>query len=172
MGQSIAERLESINWEDLLARALLYATHQIRINKLEGKVTPEDLVLNAITDLITGRRDWPTDVTLLDALTADIKSEIAREKYLQHRRQSIPIDEEMFLVPERATQAVADRELMEKIFRLVSDDAELIKLVEAIFEIPDLKPSELAAMLNITTKELYTQKKRLRRKLSRLINSE
>lgn len=169
MEDQVKERFKEVNWDDLLPRLLLYTASLVRSYDLKG-ISAEDIVYSSITDLMSGRRKWPTNLPLLTALMGIARSKISHERELEGRREEVDFNEDLFIEQERATSNVEEKEFREKILRAVSDDPKLTRLVEAFFEDPRPQSTELAERLGVSIEEVYNLKKRLARKLSGVLH--
>jgi DNA-directed RNA polymerase specialized sigma24 family protein len=70
-----------------------------------------------------------------------------------------------------ADDRVCEKEYEDRVRALVADEPELREVVEAIFDLVELRPSGIADVLNIPAKEVYVRKKKLKRRLIGLSKS-
>jgi RNA polymerase sigma factor (sigma-70 family) len=163
MQESVTERLKEVNWDDILPRLLLYTASLIRSYRLQEDISAEDIVQSSIADLFSGRRTLPTNLPLSTALMGIARSKISH--VVERSKRMVPLEEDSLIEPERVTSNIEAKELQEKIRYLLRDDKLLARMVELIYEEPDLRSSELADRLGVSIEEVYHLKKRLKRKL-------
>ena len=160
------------DWEALLPRLLLWAQrlHARVLHDVRGAPSPEDLVQDAVTDVLTGRRSRPADVPLAVLLYGVIRSRasqvLARSKTKGEAPGPRYVDLEAAerLHAEAAADPARAADLRERVLALVAGDETLEKMVALWFEDPALKPGDLAAMLGLAPAEVYAATRRLRRR--------
>lgn len=159
------------DWEAVLPRLLLWATrlHARTLADVRGAPSPEDLVQDAVTDVLTGRRSRPADVPLAVLLYGVVRSRASQVLARAKTRGAVPgpryigLDEAATAHAEAAADPVQRADLRTRILRLVGDDVVLAGIVRLWFEDPSLPARDLAAMLDIPVAEIYAAARRLRR---------
>jgi DNA-directed RNA polymerase specialized sigma24 family protein len=161
------------DWDDLRMRGLLYAYKYFSYIPYltRGRMSVEDLVHEALSDMLEGQRRQPENVDSFTFLCGAIRSEFdnlyRKEKAATFSEESLPPDYSPFLpsVSLEETQSVFDyQQLCDKVRELVSDDAELVSIVEVWFEEPDMKPKDIACRLGLSMDDMHNAQKRLRRR--------
>lgn len=161
----------------MLPRLLLWARHLHRryLDGLPGAPSAEDLVQDAATDVLTGRRACPAGIPVFAVLHGIVRSHVSNAL----ARASVPRADgftlrtrsldDMDQARQEAPDTLADRAAVrERALALVADDAVLGQIVALWFDDPALKPLDLAEMLGLTPTEVYHAAKRLRRRLEPL----
>lgn len=160
---------ESVDWEALLPRLLLWAQrlHARVLFDVRGAPSPEDLVQDAVADVLTGRRSRPEGVPLAVLLYGVIRSRASQVLSRAKTRGESPGPRYVSLDEAERVHAEASGEsadLRERVLALVGDDAVLRRIVDLWFEDPGLKAADLAAMLGLAPAEVYAATRRLRRR--------
>ena len=183
----IPERLLATDWDDILPRVQLWANHFHRryLRQVRAAPSPEDLVQEAIVKLYTGKRKLPDHVPLLTVIINNIQSDIwnflTKEGYTKKDSQGkgrkgwgrhMGLEEWMQNFDEHALPPAAELNgLHDAIRAKIEDDRELIKMVDFLFEDPQLKPRDLARLMGLSIQHVNNAQKRLRRKLKSLRTS-
>lgn len=175
MRPSIPSRLERADWEDLLPRLLLVARrfYARALVHYRGAPEPRDLVQQAITDLMDGRRTLPEDVPLFTVLCGVMRSQVSN--YVA-RQQPVGSDTEhaaarhTMLTPDMAgsldtTDGMATDDLRARLYQVIGDDELLQQIIDLLLEDSALKPRDLAEMLDVPVRTIYNAKRRLKRKM-------
>lgn len=160
------------DWEALLPRLLLWARrlHDRVLADVRGAPTPEDLVQDAVTDVLTGRRSRPEGVPLAVLLYGVIRSRASQVLSRAKARgetegpRYVGLDEAEAAHAEAAHDPAHAADLRERVLALVADDEVLTRMVGLWFEDPALKAADLAALLDLPAVEVYAAARRLRRK--------
>jgi len=139
----------------------------------------DDLVQDAITDVIAGDRHQPPDVELVTFLCHVIRSKA--DHILKKKESRVVSIEEVPLtclrIPVGATymddpgdgdRQAAYQRLCDRVRELVRDDELISRMVELWLSKPELKPREMAKELDVPIKEIRNAQKRLSRRASRL----
>ena len=71
-----------------------------------------------------------------------------------------------------ADDRFCEKEYADRARSLVAEEPKLREVVEAILDLNELQPSGIADVLNISAKEVYVRKKKLKRRLIELRESE
>ena len=163
------------DWEETLPRLLLWAgrLHARTLADVRGAPTPEDLVQDAVTDVLTGRRTRPDGVPLAVVLYGVVRSRVSHT--LERARSSGEAGGPRFVGLDAAERAHADAaadpahvaDLRKRVLHLVEGDEVLSRMVGLWFEDPSLKASDLAAILDLSPSEIYAAARRLRRRPAR-----
>jgi DNA-directed RNA polymerase specialized sigma24 family protein len=193
----VRTELEQHPWEETIPRLELYALRKARRLYWQGIMDGNmptgqeaaDVVLEAIEDLLTGKRSW--DPSIQPNLFAHLRSII--DSKLSHLVESwanrhvrtesalstednnatgspsphvqfsepTPSPAEMML---RAEEERLAEEFFWGFYEYLSDEPLLQKVIECIDD--DLKPAEMAAHLGVPQKEIYNIRKRLQRRLA------
>jgi DNA-directed RNA polymerase specialized sigma24 family protein len=166
MELSESQRLNEVNWHDVLPRLLLYTKSIVKAYRLEDIVSAEELTQNAVYALLSGRRRWPPDVSLLTALIAIVRSNISHQVYL--KRDYIDTEKLEILADETRGPyyKAEDNEFRKNILALVGNDKDLVRLVEIYLEDSYSRPKDIAEALGVSLDDVYNLRKRLRRRLS------
>lgn len=160
------------DWEAVVPRLLLWANrlHARALSGVRGAPTPEDLVQDAITDMLTGQRVRPDGLPLLVFLYGVIRSRVSqtlsRSKTRGEMTQAryVSLEEAWNVHAEAASDPAHAAGLQARVLELVEGDDLLEQIVRLWFEDPDLKSRDLAAMLEVSASEIYSATKRLRRR--------
>ena len=160
------------DWEALLPRLLLWAQrlHARVLSDVRGAPTPEDLVQDAVTDVLTGRRRRPADVPLAVLLYGVVRSRasqvLGRAKARGGARgpRYVGLEAAERLHAGAASEPGHAADLRTRALALVAGDETLERIVALWFEDPGLKAADLAAMLGLPAAEVYAATRRLRRR--------
>jgi len=140
-------------------------------------MSAEDFAFELLTAYLTDSKLKKKDVPyLLRALRNDIIDKLRSDPHHKTEHLSVtPPDEsdpeganclDGFSLHEiRADDRVCDREYEDRVRAAVAGEPELREVVEAVFDLGQLKPADIAETLGIPTNEVYVRKKRLRRRL-------
>ncbi len=167
------------DWKDLWKRLryFTYSHYAWLPAKISGGLDLDDLIQDAIVDAVTGKRQWPTDVKLVTFLCQVIRSKVSHMLEKESNRQKF-VEEisdpasrshpQHVLKPEDAHQQLCYNELCNKLRELVQGDKTLEHIIELRILDPELKPSEIACMLERPIEDIRIAQKRLSRKLWKL----
>ena len=162
----------SDDWEALLPRLLLWAQrlHARTLADVRGAPAPEDLVQDAIADVLTGRRTRPEGVPLAVVLYGVIRSRASAVLSRAKTRGEAPgpryvgMEEAEEAHARASGDAAQAADLRERVLALVDGDEVLERMVALWFEDPGLKARDLADMLGLAPAEVYAATRRLRRR--------
>lgn len=163
-------------WPTLSPRLLLYAgrLHRQSLGRFPSAPDPYDLVHDALTDYLTGNRVRPEGVDLFVFLCGVIRSKASN--FLDRQQRLDGSARFGRFVPDDAPAARrietpapdGSGHLRDQVRALVDDDPFLLRFVELLFDDPDLKPGDLAALLDCSATEVYAARKRLDRRVASL----
>lgn len=161
------------DWAELRIRGLRFAyKHYSYIPYLtEQRVSVEDLVHEAIAAIHGEKRRRPADVDSFVFLCGVIRSKVY---HLRERKRAAMAEQRLAHAPpssgqqEEAGGGHSYMQLCDEIQRLVSDDPELLRIVEVWFAEPDMKPGDVACQLDLSVGDVYNAQKRLKRKVTSL----
>jgi len=178
------ERLRNVNIEDLMARLLVVAEGMCwyQLRSYHNVPEPRDLVQQAAADVLDGVRQWPDHVDAYTMLYGVMRSHVsnfaARQRPVgsSRRKQSGEGTRHVRLEDAPALQnhtsapdmSVLSEEFREHIRRWVAGDDELEQMVELLLEDPECSAADLAYEMELTVREIYNARKRLRRRLESL----
>lgn len=174
-----------INWGDLLPRLLALARWRLACSAVAGaqpSVGPEDLVQDALIDVLSGNRAWdPEKTTLFTAACLIIRSKISHIAKANHGRERVSLTDEgvsqsIQAAPDLQTHSAETafwtlhqmRESQDFVLAFhdsLADEGQLQAIVAAIVVDDCAKPAEIASATGIPTKEIYNKMKTLRRRL-------
>ena len=142
---------------------VLRSLHLKYLSNVQAAPEPEDLVQDAIADLMSGQRTWPSELPLNVVLYGIIRSRVSN--FLKKHRALGLEDPGQLLDPAVAAEIPLDL-LKGEIKNLVQDDSELKRIIDYMLEDPLLNPRDLANLMECPVARIYNAKKRLERKLS------
>ena len=144
-------------------------------SKTGGVLDVDDLVQEAMTKVIEGKRDWPKHVDLFVLLCGVICSKVShlpknRMLPIEEVRKADTLTSSPSAQQERVQQEQAFQRLRDKILKEVCDDSDpvLTLILKAWIEEPDLKPQGIAAQLRLSIEDVRNAQKRLRTKVKKL----
>lgn len=142
-----------------------------QLRNIPDAPTPDDLLHNAIEDLLADRRHCPLDsIELTSCLLNIVRSKVSH-LYEKWRREGIVKVSDDIL----NTVRIADEqnsELREKILAFVADDELLSRVVEYRLDYPEAKAREIADALGVEMQEMYNANRRLKARLQPVAASE
>lgn len=176
LGADILRRMEADELIDLLNRLRLFAA-----GRYYGGVSADDLVMQAVTDVLDGKRTWNAEFSPFKNLCLVIRSIASNQ--LQKEKRLIPLDQDMeygsdrskqlslaYLSPAELYEADENQRGLRKLLhRAVRDDGLLRRAVMLFIDVEVWKPKEMAADLSISEPEIYEVKRRIRRRLLKLL---
>jgi len=179
---AVPSRLQDEDWDDLLPRLLLVARrfHARALRSYSGAPDPHDLVQQAVTDLLDGRRRLPPDVPVFTVLCGVMRSQasnfVSRQQPVgpgadPDETRIAPLLMEVADAGFAPTHQLALDELRDELYAIVGNDTLARRVIDLLLEDSTLKPSDLAEMLNVPVRDIYNTKRRLRRKLRKAPNS-
>lgn len=158
-------------WETVLPRLLLWTQrlHARVLMDIRGAPTPADLVQDAVTDVLSGRRSRPPGLPLAVVLYGVIRSRA--HHVLARAKTTDDVARARFVGMEEAasthmalTESPDTDDLRRRVLLLVGEDEVLTQMVNLWFEDPALKASDIAEMLGLSPHDVYAATRRLRRK--------
>jgi hypothetical protein len=195
---SIFHLIKKADWKDIILKLTYYAIQRSKVyrwksgksDRLLGGKTPEDIACEAIEKVLSGNRDWDPDKypNLLTHLKWIVKSDMDHlASSLEHQttgRMPEPVDGEegqadyYETIPDQSPtpeEALIIREkkdleerLKDELYAIVEGDEDLEELL-LYFEEGIDKPEIIAKQSGWDVSKVYTLKKKLRRKASKLI---
>jgi DNA-directed RNA polymerase specialized sigma24 family protein len=176
LGAAVLQSLEAYELIDLLNRLRLFAAE-----RYYGWLSADDLVMQAVTDVLDGKRRWNAAYPPFDNLCWVIRS-IAFNQ-LQKEKRLLPIGQNResdsgqpkllpLTHPSAAELYEADenqRDLRKVLHQAVGDDGLLRRAVALFMNGEAWKPKEMAAELSVSEPEIYEAKRRIRRRLRKLL---
>lgn len=186
--QDYLARMTEADWKDLYKRLRLFA--YMNYGWLQAKIGGldlEEVIIESIEDVYFGARQWPVidtqgrdkQITLCVFLCQTIRSKVSH--ILEKEKRKIYLDEDpedeqqefhAQLMAAHTTQATDQQviygELCEKLLDSVHQDPFLTKIVKLLTETPDLRPLDIAKLLNLPVTDIRNALKRLSRKLRSL----
>jgi DNA-directed RNA polymerase specialized sigma24 family protein len=185
--RQIFERMKEAEWQDLRNRLLYFAYRNYAGSHRKLGYHLDELVQDAIVDVITGVRRWPPvdeygnekQIDLFVFLCQTVRSKVshvakkkAREVQLENSGSLDLFSERLNILAgseeDKPDSQVLYAELSHRLLNVVSDDATLTKIVQLLIDTPDLRPKEIAPMLGLSIQEMRNAQKRLTRKLKML----
>lgn len=138
-----------------------------QLKNIPDAPSPDDLLHEAIEDLLADRRHCPLDTTELTTCLLNIVRSKVSHLYAKWKREGIvKVSEQMLdTIPIAAVQT---SELREKILACVGDDPLLNRMIEYRLDDPEAKAQEIAEALGIEMAEMYNANRRLKARLKGL----
>jgi len=167
------ENPETVDWAALIPRLSLFASkiHSKVLQDVHGAPTPEDLVQDTITDVLTGRRTLPNlnEVSLLHALCSIVRSKASNYvNTIKSGNVSWEEGEHDKATFPRQDTILREEELFRTVFGKIEDDPELVLIAKKLWDEPRLTPRELSALTDIEIKDVYNALRRLRYRLKEM----
>ncbi len=165
---SAVEELLAEDYDGLRLR--LWRQFGQQLHRIPDAPTPDDLLHDAIEDLLVDRRHCPlARVDLTICLVNIVRSKVSHlyEKWQQSGIMTVS-DEILDRVQAVGTE---DSELREKILHVVIDDPLLSKIVEFRLEHPDAKAQEIAESIGLDMQDMYNANRRLKARLKGIIEN-
>lgn len=140
-----------------------------QLRNIPDAPTPDDLLHDAIEDLLADRRHCPLERIDLTICLANIVRSKVSHLYEKWRHKGIvKVSDEVLNTVQTADDQ--DSELQEKILVLVADDVLLTRIVEYRLDHPEAKARDIAQTLEVSMQEMYNANRRLKARLGRLID--
>jgi hypothetical protein len=159
------EKLPADDYDRLRLRLWRQFGGQLR--NIPDAPTPDDLLHDAIEDLLADRRHCPlTRVDLTICLANIVRSKVSHLYEKWQHAGIVKVSDEVLNTVQAAD--VQDSELREKILALVADEPLLIRIVEYRLDHPEAKARRIARALKINMQEMYNANRRLKSRLRRL----
>ena len=164
------------NWERLLSvgdilfiKGKLYAIsyHKKFLAGCPSIVDPQDLLMEAIAALGSGKRVMPDDLEVMVIVKNVIRS--IASNYAKRRNTEV----EYAAMKRLYTRFSINRDEHKAEIRIdyeslkasLSEEPLLVKLLELLWEDPEIKPRDIAQVLKIPVKDIHPALKRLRKKV-------
>ena len=173
-----------IDWNDVYPRALLIAAGKLQrlswrgqpFGAIPGGKTAKDIVQSAIVKTISGERTWDGKKSLLEHLAGVISSEISHMVRSAENRKTIREDENVHLIADYRdnpeTLAIRREQEQQFLCFLENKKSGLRFLAELILYDPDADNSLLINRLNLSSRELESLKRALRRATGDFLKTE
>lgn len=163
----IVSALELLNAGDYdRLRLRLWRQFGRQLKKIPDAPSPDDLLHQAIEDLLADRRHCPLDRTELTICLLNIVRSKVSHLYAKWKREGIIKVSEQTLDTIRV-EFVETSALREKILACVDDDPLLSRIIEYRLDYPEAKAREIAETLGIAMSEMYNANRRLKARLKR-----
>lgn len=149
-------------------RVRLWRQFGQQLHRIPDAPTPDDLLHEAIEDLLADRRHCPLariDLTL--CLVNIVRSKVSH-LYAKWQQTGIGMVSDEVL-EQRPIMASEDSALQETILALVSADSLLAKIVEYRLEHPDARAQEIADALELDMPTMYNANRRLKARLKGMV---
>ena len=166
------EALTTEEWDRLRFR--LYRAFAQQLGKLPDAPETDDLLQEAIQDVIVGTRHCPLEkASLVNCLFLIVRSKVSHlyEKWQQTRIIKLS-DEELDRHLAHETSDAPAEDLRDAIIARVADDPQLLAIVEyrlAHAEEEPLKAQRLAEVCGLTVTDVYNANRRLKARLASLL---
>lgn len=175
-GREILSSLSDQDWKDLIDRLKLF------FKSYYYNVDVEDLIMDAVTAVIAGKRRWDPTTPPFHNFCSIIRSVASNKLEKEKRFTSLTPDNEtsrthdvplnLPSIPSHA-EAYEQRE-NDEVFRSrleesLKDDALALHLADSLIDDPEVKPEQIAEDLGEEKKKVYNARKRLFRKLKALM---
>ncbi len=153
-------------------KALLDFLRYFAARRYFGRLNCDDLAMQALVDVLSGRRGWNPEYTPVENLCLIVKS-IASNQLVRGRRES-PLDPNVpsaNLSPADRYEISEARLMLRLAFhRVASGDPHLGRILAVAFDMRAWKPAEIAAELQISVTAVYNAGRRIRRRLMRMLD--
>src|ERR1044072_3974257 len=174
-GAAILRSLSEGDLIDLLDRIRLFAA-----KRYYGALNCDDLAMQALTEVLAGKRSWNSSFTPFQNLCWIIRSIAANQLEKESRTISIDSDAKHFDVdlshiinPESAEHSPvndyetdeARKKIGDLFYKATNKDNLLGRIVDFTLSVGRWKPKEIAAELNISEPKVYNARRRIRRRL-------
>jgi hypothetical protein len=138
--------------------------------------SPEDFVLDVLTEYLTGKlktKDLPYLYTalrhkIIDSLRAASHRTNDDQRATEQEQPDsgdVPRRRGLHAEAPRPDDALCEQSFESRVRECVTGEPKLLELVEAIFDLDLMTPREIAEALNVPVTEIYARKKQLRRRL-------
>jgi hypothetical protein len=168
------ENLSAEEYDRLRLRLWRQFGQQLR--RMPDAPTPDDLLHDAIEDLLADRRHCPlARVDFVICLMNIVRSKVSH-LYEKWKQNGINIVSEELLTKlqmaaENGAPDDASSELEEKILACLADDARLTAIVEYRLDHPEARAQEIAEHLGFGMQDMYNANRRLKARLRRMNTS-
>ena len=163
---SALENLLTADYDRIRLRLWRKFGEQLR--NIPDAPTPDDLLHDAIKDLLAERRHCPLErIELTICLVNIVRSKVSH-LYKKWKQEGIVKVSDEALNTVQVVD-VQDSELREKILALVADDPLLTGIVEYRLDHPEAKARAIAEALGMDMQEMYNANRRLKARLKSLV---
>jgi hypothetical protein len=170
----IVSAVENLFIEDYdRLRLRLWRQFGQQLRNIPDAPTPDDLLHDAIEDLLADRRHCPLErIDLTTCLVNIVRSKVSHlyEKWKKMGIVKVSEDILEWETPQNPTEE-PEAALREKILGCVEDDPLLKCIVEYRLDHPDAKARDFAQALGLEMQEIYNANRRLKARLRRLVIS-
>lgn len=183
-------------WIEFYQKLRLFTFKKYAGLNLSLGVDLEDIVNEAVADVLDGKRIWNRSVwgpsataytpeqqlsaSFFGFLCGVVQSKISHLRERSGRQESLDAIEPHFssmvnrydrggssLTRSSLEDQINFNEVTEKMEELVSEDEASVRIIGALREVPDLSPQEIAKETGLSIGDIYNALKRIRRKLKR-----
>ena len=157
--------------EELYPKLLLYAKklHRKKLRAIPPVRQPQDYVQEAMKSWLSGVRKKPEGIEAFVFLCGTIRSKMGHDLARMHLRITrLPEPEKENMLTTEIETDLQNKFDFEKAKQLIQDDPFLQELLRWKYQDPNLRPRDLAALLEVSPHEIYNATKRLKRKLNEL----
>ncbi|GAK59159.1 hypothetical protein U27_06135 [Candidatus Vecturithrix granuli] len=163
---SALEHLLTADYDRIRLRLWRKFGEQLR--NIPDAPTPDDLLHDAIQNLLAGRRHCPLErVELAICLVNIVRSKVSHLYEKWKRAGIVKVSDEALNTVQLADEQ--DSELRENILAIVADDPLLTEIVEYRLDHPEAKARKIAEALGIDMQEMYNANRRLKARLKSLV---
>lgn len=168
-GLDIVSAVANLSAEDYDGlRLRLWRQFGQELHRIPDAPTPDDLLHEAIEDLLGDRRHCPlARVDLTMCLVNIVRSKVSHV-YDKWRQTGIVIVSDEVLEKVRVGDA-EDSELRDSILAQVRDDSLLSKVIEYRLEHPEARAQEIAEALGLGLQAMYNANRRLKARLKSVV---
>jgi len=160
----------SLPWQDIVPRVVLFAHSLLRRKPFAGVESgPEDLAWGAIEKTISGTRQWDVkNVGLVEHLMGVVSSDLYNSirKHAAFPMESLyEIAADQIASEDRTPEELttSKSEVLNLLNFLRDKDERLAELAALSASFGTYRPGELAQLMNLSVREIYALKKKLRR---------
>lgn len=152
-------------------RLKLWKRYGTRLRKIPNAPDPDDLLHEAIEDLLADRRHCPPNLSVSTCLFHIVRSKTSHF-YEKQKTDEIVTHSDEFADTVRV-EHVHEPELRQTIITLIHDDALLTRIVAYRLEHCDdepIKARTIAEVLGVGIRDIYNANRRLRTRLEKLVS--
>ena len=171
MNTDIVSALEALSAAELnRLRLKLWRKFGRQLQRIPDAPKPDDLLHEAIEDLLTDRRHCPLElVELAICITNIVRSKVSHIYEKWKREGVVKVSDDILNTFQGKPEN--DSELRDKILDVVANDPFLSKVVEYRLDHPEARAGEIARALNLHIQEMYTLNRRLKARLKHIVAS-
>lgn len=165
MSTDILTALEALSSAELnKIRLRLWQKFGRQLRDTPDAPTPDDLLHEAIEDLLADRRHCPLELVELAICIVNIVRSKVSHIYEKWKREGIVKVSDNILNTYQG-KPEKDSELRDKILNFVADDPFLRRIVEYRLDYPEARAGKIARALNVDIQEMYKANRRLKARL-------